>query len=283
MKVLIIGSSGLLGKKLYYYLKKKKIDVHHNGLNKKKFNLNTINNVGKLLKKKPDLIINAAAITNIDQCEKSYIKTKLINTDLIKKLFVLKKKLNLHFKLIFFSTDQLYDSNKLSTENDNIKINNKYSKQKYLAENICSKNNSIVFRTNFFGKSFSKNSFTDWVYNSFTHNEKFFLFDDIIFNPLRINTICRIIHKIIITNKYNYSGLYNLGSKGKISKSEFAILFAKKIKIFNYNFERCNSSIILKTKRSKNMSMNVNKFIKTFKIKLPKVIDEIKSECMYYK
>lgn len=283
MKVLIIGSSGLLGKKLYYYLKKKKIDVHHNGLNKKKLNLNTINNVGKLLKINPDLIINAAAITNIDECEKSYIKTKLINTDLIKKLFVIKNKLNLNFKLIFFSTDQLYDSKKLSRENDKIKINNKYSKQKYLAENICSKNNSIVFRTNFFGKSFSKNSFTDWVYNSFINNKKFFLFDDIIFNPLRIDTICRIIYKIIITNKYNYSGIYNLGSKGKISKSEFAILFAKKIKIFNYNFERCNSNIILKTKRSKNMSMNVNKFIQTFKIKLPKVSDEIKSESMYYK
>ena len=129
----------MLGKKLYYYLKKKKIDVHHNGLNKKKLNLNTINNVGKLLKINPDLIINAAAITNIDECEKSYIKTKLINTDLIKKLFVIKNKLNLNFKLIFFSTDQLYDSKKLSRENDKIKINNKYSKQKYLAENICSK------------------------------------------------------------------------------------------------------------------------------------------------
>ena len=31
------------------------------------------------------------------------------------------------------------------------------------------------------------------------------------------------------------------------------------------------------------MSMNVNKFIQTFKIKLPKVSDEIKSESMYYK
>lgn len=283
MKVLIIGSSGLLGRKLYNYLKKKKIDVHHNGLNKRKLNLNTINNVGKLLKINPDIIINAAAITNIDECEKSYIKTKLINTDLIKKLFTIKNKHNLNFKLIFFSTDQLYDSKKLSRENDKIKINNKYSKQKYLAEDICLKNNSIIFRTNFFGRSFSKNSFTDWVYSSFTNNKKFFLFDDIIFNPLRIDTICRIIHKIIVKNKYNFSGLYNLGSRGKISKSEFAILFAKKIKIFNYNFERCNSNIILKIKRSKNMSMNVNKFIQTFKIKLPKVSDEIKSESMYYK
>ena len=53
MRVLIIGSSGLLGKQLYYFLKKKKTKVFHNGLNKKKLNLNKIKNLKKLLKIKP--------------------------------------------------------------------------------------------------------------------------------------------------------------------------------------------------------------------------------------
>ena len=70
--------------------------------------------------------------------------------------------------------------------------------------------------------------------------------------------------------------MYNLGSKQGMSKSNFAILFAKKLNIFNQNkFDIVNSSKILKTKRSKHMRMNVNKFEKTFKLKLNSLKNEI--------
>ncbi len=284
MKVLILGSSGLLGKELYFFLKKKKIKVFHNGLNKKKFNLAYMKNIKKLLKIKPNLIINAAAITDIDFCENPKNDTNLINTNLLKNIFYLKSKYNLNFQLIQFSTDQLYNSEKLSKESDKIKIYNNYSLQKFLAEKICLKNESLIFRTNFFGKSISKNkSFTDWIFEIFQSNKDFYLFKDIIFNPLRINTICNIIYTIIIKKKFDINGIYNLGSVGKISKSSFAIFFAKKVEIFHKNFQICNYKKVLKTKRSRNMSMNINLFKKKFMIKLPKVKDEIKSESLNYK
>ncbi|MBD1166872.1 sugar nucleotide-binding protein [Pelagibacterales bacterium SAG-MED09] len=284
MKVLIIGSSGLLGKELYYFLKKKKIKVFHNGLNKRKLNLSYERNIKKLLKINPDLIINAAAITDIELCENAKKKTTLINTGLLKKIFFLKSKYDLNFKLIQFSTDQLYNSEKPSKESDKINIYNNYSLQKFLAEKICLKNESLIFRTNFFGKSISKNkSFTDWIFEIFQSNKDFYLFKDITFNPLRINTICNIIYTIIIKKKIHINGIYNLGSVGKISKSNFAIFFAKKAKVFHENFQVCNYKKILKTKRSKNMTMNINLFKKKFKIKLPKIRDQIKSEALNYK
>ena len=90
MKVLIIGSSGLLGKELYYFLKKKKIKVFHNGLNKRKLNLSYERNIKKLLGINPDLIINAAAITDIELCENAKKKKTLIKTVLLKNIFFLK-------------------------------------------------------------------------------------------------------------------------------------------------------------------------------------------------
>ena len=284
MKILILGSSGLLGNKIYYFLKQKKLNVMHNGLEKRNLDLTNLNNFKIILKKKPDLIINCAAITNIEKCEKFFKKTSKININLAHHIFFLKKKLNLKFIVIFFSTDQFYESKGFSKEDSKLTIYNNYSYQKLKAEKIYTKNKSIIFRTNFFGKGVALNkSFSDWIYNSFKSNRKFFLFKDIIFSPVRIDTLCNIIYKIINKKKLNNSGIYNVGSKGKISKSDFGIYFAKKLKIYNNKEIICNSSKILKVKRSRNMSMNVKKFEKVFKIKLPKIMSEISNETKNYK
>ena len=283
MKILILGSSGLLGNKIYYFLKKKKLNVIHNGLKKRKLDITNLNNLKIILNKQPDLIINCAAITNIEKCEKFFKETSKINIELGDNIFFLKKKLNLKFSVIFFSTDQVYESKKYSKENSKFTTYNNYSYQKLRAEKIYTKNNSIIFRTNFFGKGVgSRKSFSDWLYNSFKSNKKFFLFKDIVFNPVRIDTLSNIIYNIIKKKKLNNNGIYNIGSKGKISKSNFGIFFAKILKIYNNKEIVCNSSEILKVKRSRNMSMNIRKFEKKFKIRLPSIKSEIINEIKNY-
>jgi len=284
MKVLVLGSSGLLGSKIYFFLKKKKLNIINNGIKKRKLPLPNLNSLKILLKKKPDLIINCAAATNIENCEKFYKETSKINILLAKNIFLLKKKLNLKFSVIFFSTDQVYDSLKPSKENSKLAIYNNYSYQKLRAEKIYTKNKSIIFRTNFFGKGINrKKSFSDWIYNSFRSGKKFFLFKDIVFNPIRIDTLCNIIYNLINNKKLNKKGIYNIGSRGKISKSDFGIFFAKKLKIYNNNEIICKSSKILKVKRARNMNMNIKKFEKEFNIKLPDIKNEIINEIKNYK
>jgi len=287
MNILLLGSSGLLGRKIYENIKQVgKLNLFHNGKRKRKYNLERINNLKKIIfKSKPNLIINALGFTNIDLCEKNK-KSYLVNVKIIKNIFLIKKKFKLKFNFIQFSTDQIYDSKnkRFNTENSTTVINNKYSKQKLDAEKICLKNNALVFRTNFFGKTkFKNSSFTDWVFRKFNEKKNFYLFKDIFFNPLRTDTISKIILKIILQNKTNLRGLYNLSSKGFINKSNFAIKFAKKTKIYNKNYTIINSTRIFNVKRSRNMLMNNNKFIRDFKIKLPSINDEIKNESKNYK
>ena len=144
-------------------------------------------------------------------------------------------------------------------------------------------NKSLILRTNFFGKNYNKKqSFSDWVYKSFKNNKKFYLFKDVYFNPLRIDTICKIIKNIIKRDKFKIKGIYNMGSKGFMSKSNFAIYFAKKIKIYKENYLMRNVNSISKVKRSKNMIMNVNKLEKKFNIRLPKIKNEIANEIRKY-
>lgn len=277
MKILILGSSGFLGSIIYKILRKK-FKVIHNGLKKRKYDLSKKKQLEKLIKKSnPNIIINCSAITDVEYCEKNKKRTKLINSELVRWIINSKKKLNKHFWLIHLSTDSLYYINKKNIESDKIKKFNYYTKSKFLAEKYCD-SETLIFRTNFFGKSNQKKSFSDFVYNSFRSQKKFFLLDDVFFNPLRVITIAKIIEKIL-RNKKRYYGIYNLGSNGFLSKYHFAVYFAKKAKIYNSNyFEVKKSKKLFKIKRPNFMTMSVKKFEKTFDYKLPHIKKEIIKE-----
>jgi dTDP-4-dehydrorhamnose reductase len=282
MRILIFGSSGKLGNSIYSELKRnKKFKVFHNGLRSKKFNLVNKKNINFLLKKKkPDIIINASSITDIDYCEKYKKKSFNVNVGIVKDLLDIKKKNNLDFYLIQFSTDHLYNLTKLNSEKDKIFLNNVYCKQKICMEKLCLNNNCLILRTNFFGRNKSNKTFDTWLYKSFKSNEYFYLFDDQFFSPLRIQTISLILKKII-DKKIFTSGIFNLGSKKGMSKKNFAIFFAKKSKIYKKNYKLIKTNNFCKTKRSLKMLMNISKFQKEFNIKLPNLKSEIINEIKY--
>ena len=281
MRILLLGSSGMLGKSIYKFLKND-FEVYTNGLKKRRYDLCKKKNLSILLNKtKPDVIINSLGITNIEICNKNKKLAKKVNFEILKNLFNIKKRYNYKFWLIQISTDQLYDAISFKTksrEESKIKINNYYTKTKVQAERICELNKSLILRTNFFGKSIvKKKSFSDWVLKSSERKKTFYLFKDIYFSPLRFITICRILKKIV-QNNFDTNGIYNLGSKNGLSKLNFSLFFLKYLKIKNKNFRIASVNKILKTKRSKNMLMNVEKFENTFKIKLPNLINEITNE-----
>ena len=286
-KVLILGSSGLLGKALYSKLKiNKNIKLFHTGLKQRNINLHNKIKLRKFISTiNPNLIINCSAYTNIEQCEKNIKISKKTNIEIVKNIFDLKSQKKMKFNFIQFSTDLFYNkkNQKSSKESSKIFLINNYCKHKRDAEKICIKNKALIFRTNFFGKSTSKKkSFSDWVYKVFRNKNNFYLFNDVYFNPLRINTISKIISSIINQRKFKFKGIYNLGARNPIYKNEFAILFAKKTRIFNRNYTNINVNKLLNVKRSTNMYMNVNKFENKFKIKLPMFRSEIISEAKKY-
>ena len=69
MKILLLGSSGFLGKYLEKYLKKK-YKVYTTGKKKRSYNLNDFTIIKKkILNINPDIIINSAGLTDIEICE----------------------------------------------------------------------------------------------------------------------------------------------------------------------------------------------------------------------
>ena len=284
MKILILGSSGLLGNYLFNFLKKN-FHVFNNGLRKRKINLLNIPELKLfLLRIKPDIIINCTANTNLDNCEKKKGDAYDTNYKTLQNVVNLIKKYHIKSKIIQISTDQFYNNKnyKLNIESVNW-IPNYYCKTKYLVERFCIKNKIVVLRTNFFGKSNSKSkSFSDWIFKSFKSKKIFNLFHDIYFSPLNLLTLSKMIKKVII-NIEDINGIYNVGSRDCISKKEFAIKFAKSCIIYKKNYQSISAKGTFNAKKSNFMCMNIKKFEKKFKVKMPSVYSQIRYEAKNYR
>jgi dTDP-4-dehydrorhamnose reductase len=279
VKVLILGTSGFLGSYLFDKLKKE-FKVFNTGIKKRNIDLTNFDEIEhKIITVKPNLIINSSGLANIEHCEKNINKSKKINVNILNHIFLIKKKYDLRYNVIHFSTDQVYNPKKniKNKEMKYFKPINIYSKHKLMSEKICLKNKALVFRINILGKShYKKDKFTDWIFDSFIKNDKIKGFSDSFYSPLCADTISAIILKCIKKKYYLFNGIYNLGSNNGISKYKLILLFSKKLNI--YQKKLLNNSKIndfYKTNRTRYNRMNVSKFEKKFHIKLPTTLREI--------
>tara|TARA_B100000767_G_scaffold108884_1_gene104390 strand:- start:188 stop:1039 length:852 start_codon:yes stop_codon:yes gene_type:complete len=279
--IFITGSSGLFGTSLKKKLLEKKIKFKV--FKRKKFKKYDKFYFSKFFNKNRFThIINLAAYTDVDGCEKNKKKCELVNIKLVKNICDGIQLSEFKSKLIHFSTDQMYNNEKLNDEK-NSKIRNFYTLSKIKSEKLALKIDSIILRTNFFGKSLTKKraSFSDWIYYSIKNNNKIHLADDIYFSPISIDRLIKIVLKILDSN---HKGIYNIGSKNGFSKYQFGYLFAK-IKYLDskYIIKVKKDNLRFLAKRNNDMRMQLNKFEKVFQIKLPNLINELKYIAkMYY-
>ncbi len=280
-EILLIGSNGFLGSEIAKELKKKKINYITIARSNSDYNLN-LNNFFKinkyLSKKKIQKVINCAGIIDFDKCERNFKQILKINYQLPK--FLSKMSIKYNFRFIHISTDHVYNGNKkkIHSENDKVFGINKYAKSKILAEKAVRLNKkNLIIRTNFTGRKKNKKiSFLDSVILNLKKKHKISLFNDMYTSTIDVKTCATLIVKLILLNA---SGIYNIGSKDVISKQDFIINFAKRMKK-KLNFDSVSSDV-LKVKRGKNLGMNVTKIENKLNIKMPtskKVINNLVKE-----
>ena len=154
-KVLITGSNGLLGQKIVYNLRERKdIDLYATALGENRlisqsgYNFISLDITDKVKVEKviknisPDIIINTAAMTNVDACELDQENCWLINVKAVEYIAQSAEKLGAH--LLHISTDFVFDGeNGPYSENDTPNPIHYYAESKLASENvvkeICSK------------------------------------------------------------------------------------------------------------------------------------------------
>jgi dTDP-4-dehydrorhamnose reductase len=278
-KVLLIGSTGMLGGTLGPFLRKcGYLVVTHGKSSKADFtaDLTVLYETQSLIKKtNPDVVINLIGLTNVDECESNLQKAFLINSKTVENISDVLLSQNQNSYLIHLSTDQIYDGEGLHSEKD-ITITNNYAMTKYAGELAALRIPSAVLRTNFIGRSSveGRESLSDWIYKSCVKKSAISVFEDILFNPLSIESLCEIIS--LVVNKKPL-GVFNLGSHNGMSKADFAFEFAKELDLPINMMKRTKSSdaTFLKVYRPKNMIMDVSKFEKELGLSLPELGREI--------
>jgi dTDP-4-dehydrorhamnose reductase len=173
-----------------------------------------------LVEYRPGLIFWIAGSKNLNECEDDWEYAFQINTQPIKDYYEIKRRLNLESRLVFFSTDYVFDGlqgNYKDTDIGNPKTN--YGISNKLAEDTILHNNSfdLILRTSAaMGRG---GQFFDWLTKSLVNDEEIKMFNDIYFSPTPIQLLTEAT-EYLLTNFV--SGIVHVCGGYRLSRFEFA-------------------------------------------------------------
>lgn len=236
MKVLITGSNGLLGQKLVNLFCENDYEVvavsrgnNRNNYKKKYTYYNTdlidFDTILKIINQEaPDVIINSAAMTNVDECEVRKQDCDLINVELVKQLTQVSKQKGIH--LIHISTDFIFDGkNGHYKEDDQPNPLNYYGFSKLKSENAIVKSQiryTILRTILVYGKvdNMKADNFVIWIKNSIENKKTLTIIDDQFRMPTFVDDLSQAC--LLSVQKKAY-GIFNVSSNELISIYDMAI------------------------------------------------------------
>ncbi|WCC41816.1 SDR family oxidoreductase [Tenacibaculum finnmarkense] len=235
-KVVITGSNGLLGQSLVNLLLEEPQKYQVIGFSKGKnrsgrtdFEYSSIDITDKknLLKNleeyQPDVIINTAAMTNVDACETNKTACDLLNIDVVDTLSFFSSANNTH--LIHISTDFIFDGKKgFYKETDAPNPVNYYGISKLKAEQILTQSNidyTILRTVLVYGKVFdmSRSNIVLWVKKSLEDKKEITIVNDQYRMPTYVDDLA-LACKLALDKKA--TGIFNISSNTLLSIYEIA-------------------------------------------------------------
>lgn len=233
-KILVIGK-GFLGKSINS-LKSESFHISCISKNSSDLTIDIRNmeSLEKIITKiNPQVIINCAALTNIDEIEKDCKQAYEVNAYGAKNIACIASKNDI--RLIHISTDSVFDGKKgMYTEKDKPSPINEYAKSKKLGEDLVINNskNYVIVRTNFYGLNNKGKFLFNWIVNNLQNGKKITAFYDVIFSPLEVMNLANM---LIELSDNNYQGTLHLSSNESISKYDFARRIASTLEINENN------------------------------------------------
>ena len=231
MKLLITGASGLFGSKLAKIAAARNYAVY-SGYSRDqpaygasvKFDVSDKNRVEEVFKKvNPDVVVHAAALTNVDRCEKNKELAWKINVEGTRNVVEAVKATNVF--LVYISTDYVFNGKTgLYKETDKPDPINYYGLTKLKAEEIvedfagdyCVARASVVYGST---PAAGKVNFALWVLNKLKRNEQAKIVTDQ-WNSPTLNTSMAEMTLEIIERKL--TGIFHLCGATRISRYDFA-------------------------------------------------------------
>jgi dTDP-4-dehydrorhamnose reductase len=228
-KILITGSNGLLGQKLVYSLiKRTDVEViatsvganrliNKNGYTYASLDITKKSEVENVLQKyQPDVIINTAAMTNVDACETKRDECWALNVTAVQNIVDVIAVHSPNTHLIHLSTDFIFDGEKGSeyVETDKPNPGSYYALSKYESEKVLEKSTikwAIARTIIVYGivDNMSRSNIVLWAKEALTKGQKINVVDDQFRSPTLAEDLaagCMLIADKGATGIYHLSG-----------------------------------------------------------------------------
>ena len=227
LKILVIGSTGQLGEAFARILSEQ--GFNFSALGRNDIDLTNHKQVEKVIKDiKPDIIINCAAYTLVDDAEDNSGLAYKVNQDAVKNLAEICKKLNIF--LVHYSTDYVFKGDKKQpyTEKDPTCPINVYGKSKLEGE-LAVKNtlsDYLIFRVSWVIGRSKRNILYRILQWAKGEGDLRISSDEI----SALSFVDSIVMVTLLSLKKSLTGLYHLTSSNYASRYKIAKYFLSKVK-----------------------------------------------------
>ena len=285
MKVLLIGSNGMLGQAVKKALDSNGIQVF--GVDKADsdfcFDLIDDEKVEDCVRQvSPDVIVNAAAIVDISICEKDPGSAYRVNGRLPGILAELCRKYGGYFVQI--STDHYYigHGSQIHRETDNVELVNEYARSKYVGEQLAlTYGNSLVLRTNIVGfRGHGKPTFIEWALQTISDGAPMSLFNDFYTSSICVSDFARILVDLLQPRPL---GTYNLASSTVSSKKQFILALSNAVFGYAPNYSEDSVKNISGVRRGNSLGLDTAKIEALLGYKMPSMEETIERIAIEYK
>ncbi len=226
MRTLVVGGSGFVGR----YLVRHFDAVGTSGRGRDgfpKLDITRRQEVERLFERfRPELVINAAAMTNVDECERRREEAFMINADGV--MNISEAAYRVKAKLVQISTDYVFDGAKGDYgEDDPTNPVNVYGSSKLRGELYALERDALVLRISSpFGINLGrgKESFFEYVLRALAGGERVKALVDQITTPTFVEDVPEAIDALV---QRGSAGTFHLAVREAISRYEFAIKVAE--------------------------------------------------------
>ena len=228
MRILITGASGQLATELSRILSDKQdlIKVYNSREipNGYKLDLTDFPRLEDLvIKKRPDVVINAAAMTDVDKCEVEREKALKINAEAVKHIIRASRVIEAY--VIHISTDYVFDGTKGNYKEEDVPNPiNYYGLTKLLGEAYAlSYDDALVVRTS---GVFRNKGYTAYAYKTLKEGKTVYAFRGY-YSPISARRLAQAVQELIDLRK---TGILNVAGE-RISRYELALKIKEKFNL----------------------------------------------------
>jgi dTDP-4-dehydrorhamnose reductase len=217
----------------------------------------------------PEVMINCAAVANLESAEADPGLAKQLNSELPGRLAELAQRFETRF--VHISTDAVFNGARGNySEEDAPDPLSVYGRTKLAGEQAVLQANpdALVARVNFYGWSLSgRRSLAEWFFNNLMVGRRMNGFTDVVFSPLLVNDLAALLLQMPAEH---LSGVYHVASCQCLSKYDFGVALARQFKLDEKLIDPVSvSESGLVAQRALNLSLSIRKLARDLGITLP--------------